>query len=60
MTSTWMLWMNNLLTGFATATGWLTTNTLTIGDFSVSPLGLISFAGLTTFIVIALVKWIAS
>ena len=60
MSGTWFLWFHNLITGFAQATSWLTSNVLTIGDLEVSPLGLISFAGLTAFIVVALVKWVVN
>lgn len=50
-------WVSNVFSGFSSAWGWLNTDLVTLGDFSFTPLFLITFTGLTAFIVIALVKW---
>lgn len=56
----WVLkFFENLFYSFANATSWLTTD-LVIGSWSVSPLTLLTFGGLTTFLLIAIGKWILS
>lgn len=59
MTQYFIDWFYNLLVGFGTATSWLVTP-ISIGDLNASPLGIISFAGLTAFIAVAIVKWVIS
>lgn len=57
--SRWLSWFESLLTGFAKAGQWLI-NPIQIGDLSLTPLGLISFTGLSAFIVVAIIKWVVS
>lgn len=59
MTQYFINWFYNLLTGFSGALAWLV-SPITIGDLQVSPLGIISFGGLTAFIAVAIVKWVVS
>lgn len=50
-------YLKGLFYGFTGATTFLTTPIMTLGDKELSIITLCTFAGLSTFIVVALVKW---
>ena len=50
-------WMKDLFYGFTGASEFITTPIFTIGDMSYSVLTLCTFAGITAFIGIAIIKW---
>lgn len=52
--------IKNVVGGFLTAGEWLNTP-ITIGDyFSFTPIMLLSIGGLTAFLTVAIIKWVAS
>lgn len=52
-------WIYSFFKGLASAGTWLITP-IDLGAFSIAPLYLISFTGLTAFIIVAAVKWITA
>lgn len=60
MINGFLTWVSTLLTSFADAWGWLNTELTTINGVSVTPLIMFTFVGLSSFITVAIVKWIAS
>lgn len=51
--------LNTLINGFLTASEWLNTPLNFLG-ISITPLHLVTFGGLVTFLTVAIVKWVAS
>lgn len=58
--NTFLTWVNKLMVGFADAGTWLVTPIADIEPFKIAPITLITFGGLTAFIVVAIVKWVIS
>lgn len=59
-TSSFLGWCETLINGLSQAGEWLVTEIKVTDNFAFSPLTLITFAGLTAFILIAVVKWVVS
>lgn len=51
-------WLEGLMRGFSDVWGWLNSPLIEIGDFSLTPLSCIGFAGITVILAYAVVKWL--
>jgi len=50
-------WLTDLFYGFVYAGSWFTSPLIDLGGFTFTPITLLSFAGITAFIGVAVVKW---